>query len=94
VKVRWLKEGTISLRSVHAYIALDNLAAAKNVTAKIKASVRRLEDFSESGRIGQIAGTRELIVPGLPYIVIYRITDNVEILRVFHMARRWPDSFS
>ena len=33
------------------------------------------------GRFGRIPGTRELIVPGLPYIVPYRIRDEiVEIL--------------
>jgi len=82
------------LRLIHAYIAYDNPEAAKSVTARIKASVLRLANFPESGRIGQIAGTRELVVPGLPYIVIYRIIkSNVEILRVFHTARNWPESF-
>ena len=35
-----------------------------------------------------IAGTRELIVPHLPYILIYRKRGNrVEILNLFHTSR-------
>lgn len=47
----------------------------------------RLLDFPESGRIGQVPGTRELVVTNLPYIVVYRVNgDTVEILRVMHMS--------
>lgn len=46
------------------------------------------------GRPGRIPGTRELIFPSLPYIVPYRIRGEiVEILSVFHAARKWPESF-
>jgi toxin ParE1/3/4 len=39
-------------------------------------------------------GTRELVVPGTPYIVPYRGRSNsVEILRVFLAARRWQKHF-
>ena len=46
------------------------------------------------GRHGRIEGTRELVIPGLPYIIPYRVKNNViEILRVLHAARKWPDGF-
>ena len=91
MRIRWLNSGTRSLRSVHAYIALDNPAAARRVVQHIRASVTRLRTFPRSGRIGQIPGTMELVVSNLPYIVVYRIADDaVEILRVFHTAMDWP----
>jgi toxin ParE1/3/4 len=44
------------------------------------------------GRPGRWPGTRELIITRTPYIVPYRVTsDLIEILRVFHSARRWPE---
>jgi plasmid stabilization system protein ParE len=47
-----------------------------------------LQDFPLSGRAGHVPGTRELVVPGLPYIIIYRTTKTaVEILRVFHTSQ-------
>lgn len=43
------------------------------------------------GRIGRIEGTRELIFPELPYVVVYRIQDQVvEIVRIYHGAQDWP----
>jgi len=40
---------------------------------------------------GRVAGTRELVVVGTPYIVVYRIEPAaVVILRVLHGAQRWP----
>ena len=46
------------------------------------------------GHPGRLPGTRELVVSGTPYIVPYRVSgrpERVEILRVFHAARRLPE---
>ena len=42
---------------------------------------------------GRVEGTRELPVPPLPFIVVYRVlegADVVEIVNVVHGAQRWP----
>jgi toxin ParE1/3/4 len=91
VKIRWLNEGTRSLRVIHAHIALDNPAAARRVVQRIRTSVEKLETFPEAGRVGQVPGTMELVITQLPYIVVYRLsTETVDILRVFHTATDWP----
>jgi toxin ParE1/3/4 len=42
---------------------------------------------------GRVRGTRQLIVVGTPYVVVYRIEPaSVVILRVLHGAQRWPPS--
>jgi len=47
-----------------------------------------LEIFPESGRPGNAPPTREIVVPGLPYIVVYAVAGtDVEIIAVFHAAR-------
>jgi len=47
-----------------------------------------------AGRKGRIAGTRELVIPGTPFIVGYRIEKKeVWILAVMHAARKWPEEF-
>jgi len=59
---------------------------------RIRAVVQRLATTPALGRPGRVAGTRELVVPGTPYIVPYRITgDIVQIITVLHSAQRWPD---
>jgi plasmid stabilization system protein ParE len=40
---------------------------------------------------GGIEGTRELVFPGLPYIVVYQMQDQiVEVVRIYHGAQDWP----
>jgi addiction module RelE/StbE family toxin len=90
VKLRWLRTASASLRLHISFIASENPRAAAAVRHRIRAAVRRLTEFSESGRTGQVAGTRELVVPGLPYVVVYRVGgDYLEILRVFHTSTSW-----
>jgi toxin ParE1/3/4 len=88
VKLRWLRSASASLRLHVSFIATENPRAAAAVRRRIRAAVLRLSEFPESGRTGQVAGTRELVVPGMPYLVVYRIgKESVEILRVFHTAQ-------
>jgi len=57
----------------------------------IQEAVARLAEYPAMGRSGRVPGTRELVVVGTPYIIPYRVRgDRVEILRVFHAARKWP----
>jgi addiction module RelE/StbE family toxin len=93
MKLRWLSPALSELDSHYEFIRRENSKAARRVFTQIRSATRNLSRFPESGRIGQVAGTRELVVPGLPYIVVYRVgNDAVEILRVFHAARNWPSS--
>ncbi|MDP9175809.1 MAG: type II toxin-antitoxin system RelE/ParE family toxin [Planctomycetota bacterium] len=90
MRLRWLKRGLQSLRIIHAHIASDNLAAAKYVVQGIRDATRRLSEFPSSGRPGKVTGTRELVLPQWPYIVVYRVmADEVQILRAFHAASDW-----
>jgi plasmid stabilization system protein ParE len=57
----------------------------------IHAAVGRLADYPAIAPPGRVAGTRELVVIGTPYIVIYRIEATaIVVLRVLHAAQRWP----
>ena len=52
-----------------------------------------LPDNPQMGRPGRVPGTREFVIPQTPYIVpLYVQRATIQILRVFHSARRWPDS--
>jgi plasmid stabilization system protein ParE len=78
------------LESIHQFIAADNPHAARAVTDRIVASIGRLVQFPEMGRTGTVVGTREWVIPRLPYIAVYRTApdrDAVIIVGVFHGAR-------
>jgi toxin ParE1/3/4 len=93
--VGWTDEALDDLAELRAYIARDNPAAALRVTLAIIQSVEEmLPDHPYIGRPGRVPGTRELVIQRTPYIVPYRVQDNrIEILRVYHAARRWPNEF-
>jgi len=93
MKIAWSPEAIEDLASLSAYIAEDNPAAARQVVLHIIQNVEQLlPDNPNIGRAGRVPGTREFVIPGTPYIVPYRFQRNtIQILRVYHGARRWPD---
>jgi toxin ParE1/3/4 len=89
-----LRTALANLDAEAEYIAEDNPAAAGRVVQRIFRAVNLLRENPAMGRAGRVAGTRELVVAETPYIIPYRVRgDAVEILRVFHAARKWPERF-
>ena len=92
MKLVWSPYALADRREIFSYIEADDPQAAVTVDERIQKAVRRLVDFPESGRIGRVHGTRELVVPRTGYVASYQIGDGfVRILRVIHGARIWPD---
>ena len=61
------------------------------MAGRVREAVEYLLDHPNLGRGGRLRATRELVVTGTPFIVIYRVRlDTVQILRVLHHARKWP----
>ncbi|MFI5094106.1 MAG: type II toxin-antitoxin system RelE/ParE family toxin [Candidatus Acidiferrum sp.] len=94
MRVRWLRVALANLEAEADYIAEDNPAAADRVVQRIFRAVALLSKNPSMGRAGRVPGTRELVVPNTPYIIPYRVhAGAIEILRVFHAARKWPNRF-
>ena len=94
MQIVWLYRAIIDLRSARAYIAQDNPQAANRTGRKITSAIAGLAENPAIGRPGRVTGTRELLVAGTSYIVPYRVRGNtVQVLRVLHAARRWPEDF-
>ena len=89
----WSPEAIADLIALRAYISQDDLAAAQRVALHIIYNVEELLSANpDMGRPGRVSGTRELVIPNTPFIVPYRVqADTIQILRVFHGARRWPE---
>ncbi|CAM5279242.1 MAG: type II toxin-antitoxin system RelE/ParE family toxin [Xanthobacteraceae bacterium] len=92
MKLVWSAFAPADRDGIFSHIEAENPRAAIAVDERIAAAARLLLDFPESGRPGRVAGTRELVVIGTPYIAAYVVMpDTVRILRVLHGAQRWPD---
>lgn len=89
--VKWLRQALRNLDQEAAYIAQDSPQSAAEFVTHLLASAQMLATHPQMGRPGRVPGTRELVVTRFPYILPYRVHDqNVEILRVFHTSRKWP----
>jgi toxin ParE1/3/4 len=94
VRVKWLRAAIASLVAETEFIASDNPDAAMRVEISVKEGVDRLSRFPAMGRPGRVPGTRELVIPGTPYIIPYRVRrETLEVLQVFHGSRKWPKRF-
>jgi len=91
VTIVWSPRAVRHLTDLRAYIARDNPDAAARVAATLLTSVDRLAGMPGLGRPGRVSGTRELVVPGTPYVIQYRLRgERLEIIAVFHGRQRWP----
>ena len=88
----WSPTARAHLRHAEAFIAEDDPRAAAKTAKRIIDATEQLIDFPGVGRPGKLPHTRELVVPGTPYFLPYRVKDEVvEILGVIHGARKWPE---
>jgi toxin ParE1/3/4 len=92
--VIWTGPARAQLADLHSYLSESSILAADSQAAILVNAADGLTGFPGMGRMGRRRGTRELVVSGTPYIVVYRIRESsVRILAVVHGARRWPRSF-
>jgi toxin ParE1/3/4 len=90
MKVVIRESAFVDLEVISAWIATDNPGAAQSVLRRIFDAIDRLGEFPGLGHDGKVLGTREWVVRGLPYIVVYAIDaahDELTVLAVFHGAR-------
>jgi toxin ParE1/3/4 len=91
VRIEWLPRAARNLTAQLEWIAERDPGAAILVGDAVHAAVERLADHPSIGRPGRVPPTRELVVVGTPYIVVYRIEQTVVlVLRILHGAQRWP----
>ncbi|PYX49032.1 MAG: type II toxin-antitoxin system mRNA interferase toxin, RelE/StbE family [Acidobacteria bacterium] len=88
--VRWSPEAAADFAAIVEYIRKQNPSAAGRVARKIYAGVAACHHFPIKV-VPETKGTRELVFSSLPYVVVYRVKDEmVEVVRVLHGAQRWP----
>lgn len=95
MQLKWTELADADLDKIEAYIARENSpAVAIDVVMKIIDTTHLiLPAHPGAGRLGRHKGSRELVIDGLPFIVVYRqdhTLDQLHILRVLHSAQQWP----
>lgn len=89
--LKWRIAANVELLRLVNYIFPRNPSAARKLYARTRSQVRQLELFPKSGRQGRMKDTREFVVHGTPYLVVYTIkADTVLIMHILHTSRQWP----
>ena len=91
MSVFWQAAARADVVRLVRYIAEENPFAARKVARELVLAGDSLAAFPRRGRMGRIAGTRELVA-AWPYILVYEVDHlgNVVILRVWHGAQERP----
>lgn len=91
MRVDWTPVAHNDLVNLFQYLAERNFQAAVDHEERILVASTQLHDRPNLGHPGDWRDTRELIVTGTPYRVVYRVRAPViELLRIIHGARQWP----
>ncbi|MBI4849527.1 MAG: type II toxin-antitoxin system RelE/ParE family toxin [Nitrospirae bacterium] len=89
--LEWTVPALNDLKDAGDFIFQDSPQSAKRMAERVQEAVEYLIEYPNMGRHGRVSGTRELIVSGTPFIVVYRTVEaGIQILRVLHHARKWP----
>lgn len=92
MSIKWTRKALKNLEQAYEFIAIDNPDAAVELVIKIQAATEKLEAFPNLGKTGRVEGTRELVIANTPYLLVYRVKGKtVEILRVLHSSKRYPN---
>ena len=88
VEIVWSPLARSRLREIHDYVANDKPEAAERLTTRIVAVVEAFRNHPHLGRAGADRETRELVIGGTPYIVLYRVhRHHVLISTIWHGAQ-------
>jgi plasmid stabilization system protein ParE len=92
VRIEWSQAAVADLQAITDWIEQDRgIETAIRIARHIYEAVQSLRTMPYRGRYGRIENTLELVLPRLPYLVVYQISEErLHVLNVLHGAQRWP----
>jgi toxin ParE1/3/4 len=91
MQVRWTIAAASDLENIADYLFEKTPQNAPRIIREICDAILALRIYPSRGRPGKKPGTRELVLPSTPYIVVYKIAGDVlHVVRILHGAQDWP----
>ncbi len=92
MRLRWTAGAVRDLENIADYLFDKTPQHAPRLVRSIYEAAAALITFPNRGREGKNTGTRELMMPSLPYAVVYQVSEEfVYIVRILHGAQQWPE---
>ncbi len=83
MKLRWTPRAVADLEEIADYLLAVRPKAWEKLLARIELTLDYLLQFPHMGKVGLASGTREFVLSGTPYILVFRLRDDmVQILSV------------
>jgi toxin ParE1/3/4 len=92
MQIRWSPDAAADFQNIVDHFR-DDPAVARRVGQMIYEYLAGLGTPPLRGKHGRVEHTRELVLPPLPLIVVYRVRETagvVEIVNLIHGTERWP----
>jgi toxin ParE1/3/4 len=94
LKVEFSRKAASDRLAHWQYVGQFSWSAANRIDDTILGYVKMLGEHPHLGRVGRVAGTRELFMGKTSLIAVYAIEDEVVVVkRLLHAAQNWPARF-
>ena len=88
MRIRWTPAAVADLQRISDYLKEHHRHYRQPILSKLYETIRGLRQWPHQGRPGNEEGTREILFPPLPYVAVYRVTEQtIEVLRIYHGAQ-------
>ena len=89
----WTDQALVGLDELRRYyVSRGSPETAIELAALLAQAADGLVGLPYLGRPGRSKGTRELVIPHVPFILVYQVESRrPHILAVIHGAREWPE---
>lgn len=88
MRVEIARAANRELQAAFDYLRSRNPGAARAVRSAVRRAILSLREFPQRGRPATLAGTRELVVRGAPYVIVYSVRqETVFVARIRHTSQ-------
>ena len=93
MKLRWTPRALADLEEISDYLVVASPEAWEHLLERVEHLAHALLDFPLMGKSGLVPGTREFVLSGTPYVLVFQIKgDAVVIVSVRDGHMRFPPS--
>lgn len=91
MQVLYTADADEDMRNIVRFGIENDLPDPVTYVRGLRDRTRHMATIKHPGRKGRSEGTREWVLTGTPYIVVYvERANGIEVWRVLHGAQQWP----
>ena len=80
MKLRWTPRAVADLEEISDYLVAASPQAWERLLQRLERLSEAILDFPLMGKAGLVPGTREFVVSGTPYILVFQVKDEAVVI--------------